>query len=72
MLREAGMQVSPVTMSHPFRCSTLFTSGNKRLTKGDCQVFAFGFLMGKACWCGRLLEGKRIAEGGKRIAEGNC
>jgi hypothetical protein len=60
--REAGMQVSPVTMSHPSLncCSTLFTTGYKRLTEGGCQAFLlgrfafalrlllFGFLMGKA------------------------
>jgi hypothetical protein len=31
--------------------------------------WAFGLL---TFWCGRLLERKRIAEQGKRIAEGEC
>jgi hypothetical protein len=64
-------------------CSTLFTTGYKRLTEGGCQAFAlrlllFGFLMGKAFglrllgflgfWCGRLLEGKKIE--GRETAKG--
>jgi hypothetical protein len=55
MAREAGRQVSPVVMSRPSLrayCSTLFTTGYKRLTEGGCggaftfwffEVLAFGF-----------------------------
>jgi hypothetical protein len=70
-------------------CSTLFTTVYKRLAEGGCQAFvgeafcsllkafAFGFLTEKPFWCGRFLEGKRIAEGkrllkGKELLTGNC
>jgi hypothetical protein len=44
MFREAGTQVSPVTMSRPSlrTCSTLFTTGYKRLTEGGLKAFCFG------------------------------
>jgi hypothetical protein len=69
--REAGMQVSPVIMSHPKnRCSTLFTTGYKRFTEGGHQafglrllvfalgLFALGFLMWEAFGRERTSEGK--------------
>jgi hypothetical protein len=78
--REAGTQVSPVTVSPLSKnhCSTLFTTGYKRLAEGGCEAFAFvfgfllwafafltfGFLKGKAFW----MKGncwREIAEGGK-------
>jgi hypothetical protein len=71
MFGETRMQVSPATMSHPSlrtkNCySTLFTTGYKRPTEGGLRAFAFALRL-LAFWCGRLLEGKRIAEG-----KGNC
>jgi hypothetical protein len=83
MFREAGTQVSPVTMSRPSPRTTAppcLPLGIKDSLKEDARLlfwglFAFalrlllfGFLMGKALglldiWCGRFLEGKRIAEG---------
>jgi hypothetical protein len=61
MFREAGMQVSAVTMSHSSprtpapRCLPF---GIKDSLKEDARVFAFGFLMERAFGCGRFLEGK--------------
>jgi hypothetical protein len=49
--REAGMLVSPVTISLPSPRTTdppCFTTGYKRLTEGGHWVLLFGFLMGKA------------------------
>jgi hypothetical protein len=71
--REAGMQVSPVTMSHPIQEPLLHP-----VYKEDARLFALGssalrllFLVFGllAFWCERLLEGKRIVEG-KRNAGG--
>jgi hypothetical protein len=77
--REAGAQISPVTVSRlPENCcSTLFITGYKRLTEGGHQALVLGafaialrlLLMGKAFWCGRFLEGKRIVEG-ERLLKG--
>jgi hypothetical protein len=59
------------------RCSTLFTTGYKRLAEGGCKAFCFerllwGFLLWTfgllAFGFGRLLEGG-LAKG-KRISEG--
>jgi hypothetical protein len=75
--RNAGFSCYSVTPFPENCCSTLFTTGCKRLTEGGQEAFAseaFCFLMGMAFellvfWCGRLLEGKRIAEG-ERTAKG--
>jgi hypothetical protein len=66
VFKEAGMQVSPVTMSHPspwlhpICCS-------KRPLKEEEGLLLFGFLPLEALlwtfWCGKLLEGKRNIEG---------
>jgi hypothetical protein len=63
-------------------CSTLFTTGYKRLTEGGWRAFALGFLLWAFClrlllfgfWAfgflmWEALEGKRIAEG-EKIAVG--
>jgi hypothetical protein len=61
VFREAGMQVSPVTMSHhspwchPVHCY-------KRPLKEEERLLLFVALLW-AFWCGKLLEGKRIIEG---------
>jgi hypothetical protein len=72
MFREAGMQVSPVTMS----CSSLRTAAPPCLLldiKDLLKLFALGLLLLAfgllAFWCGRLMERKRIAEG-KRSLKG--
>jgi hypothetical protein len=49
-------------------CSTLFTTGYKRLTEGGCEAFslwafAFGLLV---FWCGRLFFGGK----GKELLKG--
>jgi hypothetical protein len=55
-------------------CSTLFTTGYKRLTEGGCaafalgfllEAFAFGFLMWEALEGKRIVEEKKIANRGK-------
>jgi hypothetical protein len=53
-----------------FFCFGLFALGLLlgAFSLGFClRLFAFGFL---AFWCGRLLEGKRIAEG--KVLEEDC
>jgi hypothetical protein len=94
--REAGMQVSPVTMSHPSLRTTAppcLPLDIKDSLKEDTRLLLLGFLLQRlfalgafalrllllpfgfgllAFWCGRFLEGKKIAEG-KRIGEKeNC
>jgi hypothetical protein len=74
--REAGTQVSPVTMS----CPSLRTAVPPCLPLGirgplkECLrllLVAFGFYLGLwAFWYGKLLEGKRITEGKRMTKEG--
>jgi hypothetical protein len=81
--REAGTQVSLVTMSCPkCLCSTLFATVYKRLLKKSLGllVFAFGFALEGFLGCGFCFElfgvgsfwkGKRITEG-KELLKRNC
>jgi hypothetical protein len=63
MFREAVMQVSPVTMSHPFprtAAPPCLPLGIKDSLKEDARLFdggAFGFLDVGIFWKGGLLEG---------------
>jgi hypothetical protein len=69
--REAGMQVSPVSMSCPSlnRCSTLFIKGPWR-KKGD---FYFGLLaLALAFGFGIWLFGVGSFWKGKELLKGNC
>jgi hypothetical protein len=71
VFREAGMQVSPATMSCPSpRASAppCLPLGIRGLLKEDIkpllEAFAFCFgLLALAFLCGRLLEGKRLLKG---------
>jgi hypothetical protein len=70
MFREAGRQVSPVTMSLPSprnAAPPCLPLGIKDSLREDMRLLAFGFLMGKVFGCGRLLEDcwRKIAEVGK-------
>jgi hypothetical protein len=54
-------------------CSTLFTTGYKRIAEGGYEAFGFGF------WffgCGKLLEGRiagrRLLKGENEWLKGNC
>jgi hypothetical protein len=80
--RNTGFSCYNVTPLPENHCSTLLTTGYKRLAEGRSKalllalllasgLLAFVFLTGKAFWlsgCGRLLEGKSAR--GKRTAEG--
>jgi hypothetical protein len=61
VFREAGTQVSPVTMSCPSPWLHPVCCYKRPLEKGVLLLLAFGSLLW-AFWCGKLLEGKRITE----------
>jgi hypothetical protein len=68
VFREAGMQVSPVTMSHPSLWLHPACCCKRPLKEEEGHfafcilLFPFGALLW-AFWCKKLLEGKRIVEG---------
>jgi hypothetical protein len=82
--REAGTQVSPATMSGPSRepLLTLFTTGYKRHTEGECEAFALGFCFWLLLWDLRLFAfgfcllllafGVGSFWKGKELLEENC
>jgi hypothetical protein len=83
--REAGTQVSPVTISRPSLrtaaspCLPLGIKDSPREDKAFCLrllLLAFGFLMWEALEGKRIAEGKGMAEGellkGKELLKGNC
>jgi hypothetical protein len=67
VFREAGTQVSPVTMSRPspkasaLLCLPLFIKGPLKEGLGFLLLL-FGVLLW-AFWCGKLLKEKRIIKG---------
>jgi hypothetical protein len=76
MFREAGTQVFPVTMSRPSprtAAPPCLLLDIKDSLKEDSELLLWGLLLLVlgllAFWCGRILEGKRIAKG-KRNAKG--